>query len=69
MFKLSQKHAADRPILKYDYIRYTPPALSHVNGEKTKFSIDIPTEVSAISLKDSYIELIFDVTHRTAAHS
>ena len=34
MFNISQKHAVDRPILKCDYLRYTPPSLNLVRGEK-----------------------------------
>ena len=67
MFNLSQKH--DRPSRKCDYIRYTPPFLNIVNGEKTQIFIIIPREVSAISLKDNYLELDFNVTHRASAHA
>ena len=69
MFNLSQKHIVDRPILKCDYIRYTPPSLNLVNGENNQIFIDIPREDSAISLKDSYLELDFNVTHRAGAHA
>ena len=46
MFKLSQTFAVDRPILKCDYIRYTPPSLNLVNGENNQTFIDIPKEDS-----------------------
>ena len=36
MFNFSLKHAVDRPILKGDFIRYTPPSLNLVNGEITQ---------------------------------
>ena len=39
-----QKHAVDRPILKCDYIRYTPPSLNLVNGENNQIFTDIPRE-------------------------
>ena len=39
-----------------------------VNGENNQIFIDIPREDSAISLKDSYLEIDFSVTHRTGAH-
>ena len=68
MFKSPQKHAPDRPILKSDYIRYTPPSLNLVNGGNDQIFIDIPRD-SAISLKDSYLELVFNVTHRAGAHA
>ena len=62
MFRLSQKHAIYRPILKCDFIRYTPPSLNLVNGEKKQIFIDIPREYSAVPLKDFYLELDFKVT-------
>ena len=68
MFNLSQKHPVDRPIIKCDYIRYTPPSLNLVNDEKNQIFIDIPRQDSAISLKDSYLDLDFSVTHRAGAH-
>ena len=69
MFNLSQKHVVDRHILKCDYIRYTPPSLNLVIGENNQIFVDIPREDSAISLKDSYLELDFSVTHRAGTHS
>ena len=69
MLKLSQKHAVDRPILTCDYIRYTPASLNLVNGEKSQIFIDVGREDSAISLKDSYLQLDFSVTHRDGAHA
>ena len=69
MFNLSQENSVDRPILKCDYFRYTPPSLNLVNGEIIQFFIDIPTEDSASSMKDSYIELNFIVPHIAGAHA
>ena len=69
MFNLSQKYAVDRPILKCDNIRYTPPSLNLVNGENIQIFNDIPREDSAIPLKDKYLELDFKVTHRAGAHA
>ena len=69
MFNLSQKHVVDRPILKCDYIRYTPASLKIVNGENNQIFIDVPRVDSAISLKDSYLELDFNVIHRAGAHN
>ena len=48
MFNLSHKYAVDRPILKCDSIRYTPPSLNLVNGENNQIFIGIPREESAI---------------------
>ena len=68
MFNISQKHSFDRPILKCDFIRHTPPSLNLLNGENNQIFIDIAREKSAISLKDSYPELDFNVTHRAGTH-
>ena len=69
MFDISQKHAVDRPILKCDFIRYTPPSLNLVNGENHQTFIYIPRESSAFSLKDVYLDLDFNVTRRAGAHA
>ena len=69
MLNLSQKYAVDRPILKCDYIRYTPPSLNLVNGENNQIFIDIPREDSAISLKDGYLDLNLNVTHRAGGYA
>ena len=69
MFNLSRKFAVDRPILKCDFIRYTPPPINLVKGDNSHFFIDIPREDSAISLRDSYLELVFNVTYRAGAHA
>ena len=44
---------------------------NHMYKQKNTFHIffDLPSEGSAISLKDSYIELDFNVTHRACAHN
>ena len=69
MFNISQILAVDRPILNCDYIRFTPPSLNLVNEENNQDFIDIPRNYSAISLKDSYLELDFNVTQRAGAHN
>ena len=69
MFNLSQKPVVNRPVLKCDYIRFTPASLNLVNGENNQFVFDIPRKDSAISLKDSYFELDFNITHRSGAHN
>ena len=55
-------------MIQCDYISYTPPSLNLVNGENNKFFTDIPRNDGAISLKDSYLDLVFSVTHKTGAH-
>ena len=55
MFNLSQKFVTDRPILKCDYIRYTPRSLNLVNVEINQISFDIIREDSAVSSKDNYL--------------
>ena len=69
MFTLSQKYAVDRPALKCDFLRYTPPSSNLVNGENKPNFFVVPREGSAISLKDSYLELDFIVTQRASAHA
>ena len=41
MLILSHKYAVDRPILKCDCIRYTPPSLNFARGENNQTFIDI----------------------------
>ena len=53
MFTLSQKHAGERLILKYEFIICIPPSLNLLFGENNQTFIDILGEVSGISLKDS----------------
>ena len=69
MLNLSQKYTVVRLFLKCDFIRYTSPSLKLTNGEIHQVSIDTPREDCAISLKDSFLELDFIVTHRAAGHS
>ena len=51
----------DKPILKYDYIRYKSPSLATKSRKNSQVSFDIPREASVISLKHSYLEFDFDV--------
>ena len=69
MFNLSKKNAVDRTILKCDFITYTPPSLNLVNGKNNQTFDDIPREEKAFSLKDTYLELDFNVTQRAGAHA
>ena len=48
---------------------YTPPSLNLINGDNNQIFNDIPREDSAISLKDSYLELDFNITHRAGGHA
>ena len=59
MFNISQNYSIDRPVVKCDYFRYTPLPLNLVIGENNQIFFCIPREESAISLKDSYLELGF----------
>ena len=69
MFNASPKHAVDRPILKVDYIRYSPPSLNLVNGKTSDIFIDFLREDSVFSLKDCYLELDFNVIYGADAHA
>ena len=61
--QLIGKKVDDRHSPETVYIRFTPPSWNLVNGENSHF-FDIPREDTAISLKDSFAHLDFDVTHR-----
>ena len=61
MFKLSENYEIDRRILKCDYIRYSPAAISTINTANSQMNINIPREDSIISLLNSYFELILAV--------
>ena len=63
MFKLSENYEVDRKFLKCDYIRYSPAEISTINTANSQIYINIPREVSVISLLYSYLELNFDVLH------
>ena len=45
------------------------PSLNLVNGENNQNFFDISRVDSAISLRDSYLELDFNVTHRGGTHA
>ena len=61
MFKLNENYEVDRRILNCDYIRYSPAEISTINTANSQIYINIPREVSVISLLNSYLELKFDV--------
>ena len=63
MFILSQKYVVDKPVVKGEYIRYTPPSLNLINGENNQIVIDIPREISDLSSRDNYLELDFSISH------
>ena len=69
MFKFSQKYTVYTLVLEGDFFHLTPLSINLVIGEVNHLFIDIPREDIAISLKDSYLELEFDATHRTAIHA
>ena len=50
--------------LKGEYISYTPHTILSENRVNGQLYNNIPKEASAISLKDSYREIEFDVKHR-----
>ena len=57
MFKLGQKFEVDKRILNCDYIQYPPAEISTKNTTNSQIYIKMPTEDSAISLSNSYLEL------------
>ena len=50
-----------------EYFRYIPPSVNLVEGETNQIG-DIPRKKSAISFKDSYLELEIVMIHQTGAH-
>ena len=64
-----KKNAVDRLIVESDHIRYTPTSLNLANRKNIQLFIDILREDSAISLRDCYTEVFFNVTHRAAGHA
>ena len=64
MFNLSQKNTVEILIPKCDYFSCIPPSLNFVKGQDNQLSNNIPREDSAISSKESYLDLNFNVTHR-----
>ena len=68
MFDLPQSYNVDRFNLKCDFTRFNPPSLNIVKGENNQGCIVISREDTAISLKDSYLELSFDATHRATGN-
>ena len=57
----------DSPVLKGDYIPYTPEALNFTKTEKAQTNDGILTEDSAISSKDGHTESEVSVTHKAGA--
>ena len=65
MFKLDENFEVDRRILKCDYTRYSPAETSTINTPNSRICINIPREVSGISLFKSYLDLNFQVIKKT----
>ena len=60
MFNLAKTITVDNSILKCDVIRYTSLlSINLVSRENNQFFIGITREDSAVSLQDSYAELLF----------
>ena len=56
-------------IINVCFFRFTPPSLYLGSGEKIQNFIDSFEENSAFSLKDSYLEIDFNVTHRAVGQA
>ena len=63
LFSLGNTHEVDRSLLIFDYIRSSPLSFYQIDTGKVQFFCDIPRKSSVLSLKDSYLELPFDVLH------
>ena len=64
MLKLKENYEVDRRILKCVYIRYPPAETSTINTPNSQIYINIPREISVISLLSSYFDLNFEVIKR-----
>ena len=64
MFQLNENYEVDRRILKCDFITYSPAETSTIITPKSQIYINIPKEVSVISLLNSYLDLNSEVTKK-----
>ena len=69
MIKLNQNYEVDRSILKCVYIRYSISEMSTTIDANSEKSINIPREVSIISLLNSYLDLYIDVFHAVTGNN
>ena len=53
MFKLNESCEVDRRLLESDYIRYSPAETTTINTPNSQIYINIPREISVISLLNS----------------
>ena len=60
----TSKNTVGTPVLKGDYLLYTPFSFDIENGEKNQFFSGIPIEDSAISSKISSPEISSNVTQK-----
>ena len=63
MFELNEKYEINRNIFKYDYIRYSTSEISTKKFATSQVYINVPREVSVISVLNSYLDLNLDVLH------
>ena len=63
MFKLNEKYEVNRKNSKGDYIRYSSSEISTINTANSPMYINLPGEVSVISLLNISLDLNFDVLH------
>ena len=61
MFSLKNKYTLEKPILKIDFIKYSPSSLATVNNANSNISVSLPREDAYICLQNSFISLEFEV--------
>ena len=61
MFKLNDKYEIIRNILKCDYIKYSPSAVSTINTAISQTFINVSREDSVFSLLNRFLNLKFDL--------
>ena len=58
---MDERFGIDRPIPECDFIRYVLLSTATINETNSQIFFDTPSEDSAVSLKDSYLDLGFEL--------
>ena len=61
MFKLNEIYELDRRLLKCDFERFSPSETCITITRNSQMYMNLPREITGISLLNSYLEFIFEV--------
>ena len=61
LFSLKIKHALDKPVHNFDFIKYIPNSLATIKNKSSNISISLPREDAYICLRNSYISIDFEL--------